>query len=233
MWSRCRRRFSATRWYIVEARLRGGDTAARLVAGEFVILLERCSISQARQAAESFRRSVADFHFSWCGQDFSINASVGVVPVDADTPGTVELLSGAAGACINAKVTGRNRVFIAEYNPGDIRDLRGEARWVTRTNKALENNRFRLFRQSIDAVESDGGKPKHFELLLRLETKEGDMVSPYAFLGAAERYNLVTRRPMGDSHGISLVTSFARDNERRGGCTASTSLHNHLSIGIF
>lgn len=67
--------------------------------------------------------------------------------------------------------------------------------WVTRIPKALEDNRFRLFYQPIVPIAKSERIPHslvtHAEVLLRLEDENGKIVSPMAFIPAAERYHLM------------------------------------------
>lgn len=64
-------------------------------------------------------------------------------------------------------------------------------------NSALDENRMELWQQSITHVDKinkklDSGNV-HFELLLRMRDKEGNLMGPEAFLPSAERYDLATR----------------------------------------
>ena len=79
------------------------------------------------------------------------------------------------------------------YQADDIELARqhGEMQWVTRINQALEENRFRLYYQSIVPVTQTKLLEEHHEVLLRLIDETGNLVSPSAFLPAAERYNLM------------------------------------------
>jgi PAS domain S-box-containing protein len=63
--------------------------------------------------------------------------------------------------------------------------------WVGRIQDALDEDRFVLFAQPIVDLHT-GAVTKH-ELLLRLQTKEGDFVLPGSFLPAAEEFGLIKR----------------------------------------
>jgi EAL domain-containing protein (putative c-di-GMP-specific phosphodiesterase class I) len=62
--------------------------------------------------------------------------------------------------------------------------------WVGRIQRALEENRFRLYYQPIVALSEVNSNEVRCELLLRLKEQTGDVVLPGAFLPAAERYDL-------------------------------------------
>jgi EAL domain-containing protein (putative c-di-GMP-specific phosphodiesterase class I) len=63
--------------------------------------------------------------------------------------------------------------------------------WVARLTQALEENRFRLYYQSIVPSRQTSSLATHYEILLRLIDEQGNLVSPMAFIPAAERYNLM------------------------------------------
>jgi len=63
--------------------------------------------------------------------------------------------------------------------------------WVSRINKAFDDDRFCLFAQPIIPLDSDD--KKHYELLIRMKEKNSKTIPPGAFLPAAERYSLITK----------------------------------------
>ena len=65
--------------------------------------------------------------------------------------------------------------------------------WVARINQALEEERFRLYVQPIVPLGDDDTVLPHYEILVRMEEQDGELIPPAAFLPAAERYNLITK----------------------------------------
>jgi EAL domain-containing protein (putative c-di-GMP-specific phosphodiesterase class I) len=63
--------------------------------------------------------------------------------------------------------------------------------WVSRLNEALDKNRFELFVQHVKPIKHPRDGCYH-EILLRLKQIDGSLVSPMAFIPAAERYGLMT-----------------------------------------
>ena len=61
--------------------------------------------------------------------------------------------------------------------------------WVGRMREALDDSRMVLYSQPI--VPLTGGRPSE-ELLLRMLGRDGEVIAPGAFLGAAEKYGLIT-----------------------------------------
>jgi len=174
--------------------VRKRDTLARLGGDEFGVLMEHCSLEQARRVAEALRQATEDFRFLWEGKRFGIGVSIGLVPITEASEGVSGVLRAADSACYAAKDAGRNRIQV--YHPADaeLARRRGEMRWVTRIPRALEEDRFCLYFQPIAQVSGpDGETRRHYELLLRLKDEEGRIVRPKDFLPAAERYRLTPR----------------------------------------
>jgi diguanylate cyclase (GGDEF)-like protein/PAS domain S-box-containing protein len=173
--------------------LRRHDTLARLGGDEFALLLEHCSLEAARHVADTLLRTVRDFRFEWNDTRFAVGVSIGLVPIDATSDEVDEIMSCADAACCAAKDEGRNRIKV--FRPGD-RELAtrfGEARWVTRLQTALEEGRFRLYRQVIAPLNGCTAAGEYFEILLRMVDEKGRIIAPESFLSAAERYGIIGR----------------------------------------
>jgi EAL domain-containing protein (putative c-di-GMP-specific phosphodiesterase class I) len=63
--------------------------------------------------------------------------------------------------------------------------------WASQIPVALEENRFCLYSQKIIPIDGTSNKKEHYEVLLRLIDKSGNILPPMAFIPAAERYNLM------------------------------------------
>ena len=174
---------------LLQPLVRPDDVVARLGGDEFALLLEDCSLEQAARIAERVRDTVRDFRFAWQYRSFRLGASIGVVGLNAASPGPTSVLGAADAACYVAKDQGPNQVHVCWPHDLAIARRRGELRWVARLKAALDENRFRLHAMSIAPLA--GGPAMHHELLLRLADTRGGLVMPGAFLPAAERYQLM------------------------------------------
>lgn len=185
---------------VLRTKVRRRDTLARLGGDEFGVLMEHCVLRQAQRVANTLRKCVEDFRFSWENKTFSVGVSIGLVPVTSDSESVAGALSAADTACYVAKDQGRNRVHV--YHPEDMELARrhGEMQWVARINQALEEDRFCLSVQPIKPILDVATPPEaassglngegYYEVLLRMRDASGRMVPPGAFLPAAERYSL-------------------------------------------
>jgi diguanylate cyclase (GGDEF)-like protein/PAS domain S-box-containing protein len=177
---------------ILHEALRSDDILARLGGDEFGVLLRRCSIDQAVKIADKLRLSVEEFRFIWGDKLFQIGVSIGVVPVEPGVADLAALLSAADMACYAAKEAGRNRIHVYEASDDDMAHQYGEMHWATDLVRALDEDRFEIFVQPIVGLVADDAH-RHWEVLLRLRTSEGNYVSPGSFMSAAERYGLMPR----------------------------------------
>ncbi|MDX1334305.1 MAG: EAL domain-containing protein [Gammaproteobacteria bacterium] len=192
---------------LLSTRFRESDVLARLGGDEFGALLENCTIENARLVAEEVRKSIANFRFTWGKHTFNIGVSIGMVLVDKDSS-LSEAMSQADSACYVAKDQGRNRYHLAEEGDTDILRHRGEMEWVQRIGDAFENDRFKLYCQPIVPLRPDQHEVPHHEVLIRMLSPDGELISPVEFLPAAERYDLM---PTIDRWVIRTVfSSFAR-----------------------
>lgn len=176
---------------VLENNVRHRDTLARLGGDEFGILMEHCSLESAYRVSTSLRKAIQDFQFSWEEHSFRITVSIGLVPVTESTANLKELLSNADAACFIAKDKGRNHIHVHHAEDTELEKRHGEMQWVTRIQKALDENRFCLFAQSIEPL--DKFSDSHCELLIRMKDEQDKIIPPGAFLPSAERYCLMTK----------------------------------------
>lgn len=177
---------------LLPKHVRRNDTLARLGGDEFGVLLENCTLQQAYRVTDELRKTIEEYRFAWEDKTFSVGASIGLVPLNGtgQTLGTV--LAAADAACYTAKDGGRNRIHVFHEADADLAARQGEMQWLTRTQQALSEDRFRLYYQSITPA-AGNSQGCHYEVLLRMLDEQGEEVLPGAFLPAAERYDLVTR----------------------------------------
>lgn len=169
--------------------LRSTDVLARLGGDEFGVLFLDCGIDTGLRLAEGLRRVVEGFRFQYGDRVYSVGVSMGLVEIDAASPGVGELLIAADAACYAAKESGRNRIH--RYHEADQALLRrrGEMEWASRITQALDEGRLQIYCQYLEPLRAGDGA-RHYELLLRMVDADDSVIPPMAFLPAAERYRL-------------------------------------------
>ncbi len=174
----------------LKAKVRKSDLLARLGGDEFAVLVEHCTLQDAERVAELLRKVITEYRFQWDGKSYAVGVSAGLVPITSLTVSMTEVLKAADAACYAAKDAGRNRIHIYREGDAELSQRYGEMRWVSRINEALDTERFALRFQPIVPVNGENASYWHYELLLSMRDDDGSMVSPGAFLPAAERYGL-------------------------------------------
>lgn len=171
--------------------IRRRDTLARLGGDEFAILMEHCPLEQAEATTKKIHQMIEQFQFHWEDKSFRIGASMGLVVINTRNGSANIHLKQADMACYIAKATGRNRTHIYREDDSALVQYHGEMNWVERINRALDNNLFCLYTQSIAPLNPNVGE--YCEILIRMKEKDGSLIAPNAFLPAAERYQLSPR----------------------------------------
>lgn len=216
---------------LLRSQVRTTDILARLGGDEFGLLLVNCPPQQAFSIANALRQSIQEFRFAWQDKTFTIGVSIGLVTLDATTPDLASAVNAADAACYVAKNAGRNRVHIYQRDRGEAAQQHGQIQWVSKLTKALEEDRFCLFYQSIVPVTPSEVECDHYEVLLRLcDDETGTLVSPIAFIPAAERYHLMQHidrwviRQLFSTQGRHYRECWNRSQEKGDRCLYSINL---------
>ncbi len=179
---------------MLKKHIRESDTLARLGGDEFGVLLENCPDTYATDIAKEILKIITEYRFYWEDHLYHIGASIGFVEINQKNVESVnEILSAADVACYTAKDQGGNRIKIYRKFDYEMTKRYGEMQWVSTINHALEENWFRLYKQSIYPANPNGSVSERCEFLLRLLGREGEIHSPIDFIPAAERYNLMPK----------------------------------------
>ena len=168
------------------------DVWGRLGGDEFGLLLENCSISQAQEICEQLVTAIKNYRFKWQTLEFDMGVSIGIVPILPTAIDATELLSRADLACYQAKNLGRGRVYVAESHDRELNLQQAQMSHIANVSQAIAENRFYLVKQLIKPIVHDARGYMHYEILLRLQDRQGKLVSPGRFIPVAERYGVIT-----------------------------------------
>ncbi|WP_455375084.1 EAL domain-containing protein [Kaarinaea lacus] len=175
----------------LKSKIRSRDTLARHGGDEFGLLLDNCRLDQAYRIANSLVVAIKNFNFEWQGRNYSVGASIGLVPINSKTSSTAELMSQADVACYTAKDLGRNQVHIYENEDNNLAVRHTEIVKVAELSDSIKANRFRLYCQTIAPLQAGTRDDSHYELLIRSVGLDGKIELPKTFIPAAERYGMM------------------------------------------
>jgi diguanylate cyclase (GGDEF)-like protein/PAS domain S-box-containing protein len=175
---------------LLQNNIRNQDILARLGGDEFALLIDQCSIYEAKLIANYLQELIRYFRFVWQGKIFSIGVSMGLVSLDDRVQDIATVLSAADIACYAAKKRGRNCICVYREDDLDLNRQQSDRNWSLQVKRALEENRFCLYSQQIVSLKP-GDHREHYEVLLRLIDEQGQLILPGDFLLAAERYDLI------------------------------------------
>jgi diguanylate cyclase (GGDEF)-like protein len=174
---------------VLQERLRATDVVARLGGDEFGVLLPAATPAQARQVAESLQAAVREHSPLVGGQPVKLSTSIGIACFGQGAADPEQLMAAADLAMYDAKEAGRDRIGMATAETVDERSLKARMHWLERIRTALDDESFIIYCQPIASVET--GDISQYELLLRMEDENGQIVPATAFLATAERFDLV------------------------------------------
>lgn len=170
-------------------------SSARLGEDEFAVLLVDRDLEQAQAIAERIRSDIATGSVEIEGEKVGFTVSVGIAPILDYSPDVDQVMANAQAAMQLAKQNGRNRVEQYRDSEDVVRSYRQEQRRSRQAlEEALESERFVLRAQPIakTAVAGNMSTTRHYELLLAVRDKHGNLSSPQAFIDSAERYGFMT-----------------------------------------
>ncbi|HFD87150.1 MAG TPA: EAL domain-containing protein [Gammaproteobacteria bacterium] len=166
------------------------DTLARIGGDEFGVLLPGATIERGIEIADAISRTVRDFRFFWHGRLFEIGISIGVVPIEYDHCHLQTVFNAADTACYTAKEAGRNQIRVMHSGDAAMQESKRHARCAHDIPQAIRENRLELYVQEIRCVHEKKGQAKHYEMLVRMLSKSGEMLYPSQFIPVAESYGL-------------------------------------------
>jgi EAL domain-containing protein (putative c-di-GMP-specific phosphodiesterase class I) len=153
------------------------------------VLLPAANPVQARRVADVLAEAVREHAPLVGGQPVKLSTSIGIACFGHGTADPDQLLAAADLAMYEAKEAGRDRVGMASAASVDERSLKARMHWLERIRRALDEESFIVYCQPIARI--DSGELSQFELLLRMQDENGQIVPATAFLATAERFDLI------------------------------------------
>jgi diguanylate cyclase (GGDEF)-like protein len=162
---------------------------ARYDGDVFSILFHELGLDAATAQASLMMQAVNNLEFQWGEHSFHTNVCMGLVPVLPQT--SVQDLTGAANIAMRVACDkGNNLIEVQRADNDDISNRKKRNRMLHTINDALKNDRFELHCQGVYDIKNVN-EPHHYEILLRMLGKNGEAISPFFFIPAAEYYKIM------------------------------------------
>ncbi len=175
--------------------------------------------------ARLFHEFFQSYFYQTQDNTFSIRASIGLTTIKPDHSTINDVLTEVDIACYTAKDSGRNGYVIYDAEDVETKQREGEMLYLPMLQTALKNDRFVLYTQPIASTNAGTKNPfHHYECLLRLIDDDGEIVTPYKFIVAAERYDLIN-----DIDRWVIESAFSQIDKLRGTALENTIFSINLS----
>ncbi len=165
---------------------------ARLGGDEFGLILSASNEQNLVDRINELYEFFQSYYFQTSKQLFSVRACIGMTHI-RDTHLTMnDVLSEVDLACYAAKDSGRNNLHIYDPDNKDTQQRQGEMHYLPILQTALKEDRFLIYVQAIASTSNlDTFTPTHYECLLRVPGDNGQVSTPFKFILAAERYEMM------------------------------------------
>lgn len=189
-----------------------GDLYGRLGGTQFIILLERGTLTDAQVWGEQLCKTVANRVFHVEKRSTSLTCTIGLYVIPSGEKQPEEILTKADKACRQGRHQGGNRVIRhGENGDSPTEKLRqSDKLWADRIRSALLQNRLRLIHQPVVGLHEEVSGV--MDTRVRLIDEQGDLVLPADFMPAAERTNLMKNI---DRWVIGATFSFCQSQQPR------------------
>ncbi|MHB8347591.1 MAG: putative bifunctional diguanylate cyclase/phosphodiesterase [Acidiferrobacterales bacterium] len=173
---------------VLQHGLRSTDFIARWGGDEFAVLLPETQAGAAADVANKLMDLFSAATTPVGGQNMTISASIGIALLPEHSVVANELIMFADAAMYEAKQCGRGCWRMYSASTREIEHLQEKMGWEGRIRRALEADQFLLLYQPLLNLRSNA--THYYEALLRMEDRDGHLITPGMFLDSAEHFDL-------------------------------------------
>ena len=173
---------------------RPADFVSLFGEDKFAIVLPHTPVQGAKKIAQAIQKMIKQLQLPHVKSAINpfITLSFGIA---STTPNAIEspslMMQAAEQALYLAKSRGRNCFAVYNQEISQLRlDHKQELTWNKRLHRALEKNLFRLYAQSIEPLNTKDTR-QHFEILLRLQEQDNNIIMPNDFLPIANYFSMM------------------------------------------
>jgi diguanylate cyclase (GGDEF)-like protein/PAS domain S-box-containing protein len=169
--------------------IRADDITGRLGGDEFAIILPEINAGGAIEVAKKVLDQLGQAQLTINNRTHKISASIGIALFPEHGANIHDLLAAADLAMYQAKAMGRNAWYLFSDKDRSRERIHTLVYWKEKIEYSHLHDNFILYLQPIMHVKSK--KISHYEVLLRMQDKDGTVLSPADFIPAAEHTGLI------------------------------------------
>ena len=177
---------------LLQSTAPSGSTVARISGDNFAVLLRFRDFAAGMKFAERVRRETQSMVYLRGDKSLQISTSAGVAAFSGGDGVADNPVVAARIACTKAKDHGGDRVEGFDDDDKSIIRRVDNMQLVSFLQTALKGDHFSLDAQPIVPL-GDVEEPPHFEVLVRMKGRGGDVMLPHQFFSAAENYQLMPK----------------------------------------
>ncbi|MGM0451357.1 MAG: EAL domain-containing protein [Pseudomonadota bacterium] len=162
---------------------------ARIADATFVLLMPAESTEMLYLKLESLYTEFDGSILEPAGHQTQIRVTLGAAPLDGNLKDPIHYLSAATQAARQAEQY-TPRIHIIENTRKLIDERHATTQQIERLKSALTENRLELFAQRIQPFSTQDAR-LHYEILVRLRERDGELISPGGFLPVAETFGFM------------------------------------------
>ncbi len=189
-----------------------GAVAARFSEHRLAVLLPNADHKATTALAERIREAFASHVFPIGSRSSTITASIGGVQIGEKIASVTQVLAKASQGVQSSLDVGGNCSEIFDPAAADRAEEEHVQAWVTRLRDALDQERFVLHYQPVIGLQGDVSPV--YEVFLRMDAGDGELVKPLSFLQIAEENGLlweIDRYVVG--HAIEIIGRRSRNGK--------------------
>ncbi len=178
---------------ILKQCIRQSDVLGRIGGDQFGLLLHSCPLTRAKEIAIDVKQKINVSNFHWENTSYKVSVSIGVVFINVFSDDIAGVMSAAHAACNLAKKRGGNRIHVWSPENEDMMRFHSDLFVLPQITKALDEDRFCLYKQKIHSLGKRPDDSEHFEILVRMVGENDEIITPGRFIPPAERYNIMQK----------------------------------------
>jgi len=164
------------------------DTLARFTHDCFSVIAIDYTKENIESYASDLQKAISSLETDINGTNINTTCCVGITLIDSDSPEYNDILARLEKAVAKAKKQGANQIVTHVPDKGELTRHEVDTKFKEQLTDALKNDKFLLHYQPI--VSLHGDTDERYEVFVRMQGDDDQMIMPQDFLPAAERIGM-------------------------------------------